>query len=95
MRSMLDHAHDAFIALDAGGLVIDWNLQALQTFGWSAEEAVGQVLADPASESAAELAGRADAALDEAEAQGRDRTVVAETYGGRHSGERDEGDNAS
>jgi GGDEF domain-containing protein len=48
-----------------------------------------------ASESAAELVCRADAALNEANAQGRDRTVVAATYGGRHNGEDDEGDNAS
>jgi PAS domain S-box-containing protein len=46
MRSVLDHAHEAFVAMDAGGLVIDWNPQAQRTFGWSAEEAVGRVLAD-------------------------------------------------
>ena len=46
VRSVLDHAHEAFIAMDAAGLVIDWNLQAERTFGWSSEEAVGRVLAD-------------------------------------------------
>jgi diguanylate cyclase (GGDEF)-like protein/PAS domain S-box-containing protein len=46
MRSVLDHAHEAFVAMDAGGLVIDWNPQAQRTFGWSAEQAVGRVLAD-------------------------------------------------
>ncbi|MGI9095209.1 MAG: diguanylate cyclase [Thermoleophilaceae bacterium] len=43
VRSVIDHAHEAFIAMDAGGFVIDWNPQAQRTFG---EEAVGQVLAD-------------------------------------------------
>lgn len=45
-QSVLDHALDAFIAMDAGGFVIDWNPQAQRTFGWSAHEAIGQVLAD-------------------------------------------------
>jgi diguanylate cyclase (GGDEF)-like protein/PAS domain S-box-containing protein len=43
---VLDHAHEAFIAMDAGGFVIGWNLQAERTFGWSSEEAIGQVLGD-------------------------------------------------
>jgi diguanylate cyclase (GGDEF)-like protein/PAS domain S-box-containing protein len=46
VRSVLDHAHEAFIAMDVGGFVIDWNRQAQRTFGWSSEEAIGQVLAD-------------------------------------------------
>jgi diguanylate cyclase (GGDEF)-like protein/PAS domain S-box-containing protein len=44
--SVLDHAHEAFIAMDAGGFVIDWNPQAQRTFGWSSQEAIGQVLAE-------------------------------------------------
>jgi diguanylate cyclase (GGDEF)-like protein/PAS domain S-box-containing protein len=32
--------------MDAGGFIIDWNRQAESTFGWSREEAVGQVLSD-------------------------------------------------
>jgi diguanylate cyclase (GGDEF)-like protein/PAS domain S-box-containing protein len=46
VRAVLERAHDAFIAMDADGLVIDWNLQAQRTFGWSSDEAVGRVLAD-------------------------------------------------
>ncbi len=46
VRAVIDHAHEAFVAMDAGGFVIDWNPQAQRTFGWSREEAVGQVLAD-------------------------------------------------
>lgn len=46
VRAVLERAHDAFIAMDAGGFVLDWNRQAQRTFGWSSEEAIGQVLAD-------------------------------------------------
>ncbi|MDQ3433397.1 MAG: PAS domain S-box protein, partial [Actinomycetota bacterium] len=46
VRWVIDHAHEAFVAMDAGGFVIDWNPQAQRTFGWSREEAVGQVLAN-------------------------------------------------
>jgi diguanylate cyclase (GGDEF)-like protein/PAS domain S-box-containing protein len=46
VRVVLERAHDALIAMDGDGLVIDWNLQAQRTFGWSSEEAVGRVLAD-------------------------------------------------
>ena len=46
LRSIIDAAHEAFIAMDAGGFITDWNPQAERTFGWSRDEAVGQVLAD-------------------------------------------------
>lgn len=82
--SVLDHAHEAFIAIDAAGFVIDWNPQAQRTFGWSSQEAIGQLLAELAGlaafngiESADELVGRADAALYEAKASGRNRAVIA------------------
>jgi len=45
-RAILDTAHEAFVAMDAGGFIIDWNPQAQATFGWSRDEAVGRVLAD-------------------------------------------------
>ena len=45
-RSILDNAHEAFISMDAGGFIIDWNRQAEVTFGWSRQEAVGLVLSD-------------------------------------------------
>jgi diguanylate cyclase (GGDEF)-like protein/PAS domain S-box-containing protein len=45
-REILDTAHEGFVAMDAGGFIIDWNPQAEATFGWSREEAVGRVLAD-------------------------------------------------
>lgn len=46
MRSVIDHAHEAVVAMNAAGLVTDWNPQAERTFGWSREEAVGRVLAE-------------------------------------------------
>ncbi len=45
-RSILDNAHEAFVSMDAGGFIVDWNRQAEATFGWSREEAVGRVLSD-------------------------------------------------
>jgi len=46
MKIILDHSHDAFIALDAEGRITDWNRQAERTFGWTAAEAIGQLLGD-------------------------------------------------
>ncbi|WP_019141164.1 CHASE domain-containing protein [Noviherbaspirillum massiliense] len=45
MKVILENSHDAFVAIDAEGRVTDWNTRAEQTFGWSAEEAIGQELA--------------------------------------------------
>ena len=45
-RSIIESAHDAFVAVDAGHRVVDWNPAAERLFGWTAEEAVGR----PASE---------------------------------------------
>ncbi len=45
-RATVQTASDAFVAIDADGLVIDWNRQAEVTFGWTAGEAVGRRLAD-------------------------------------------------
>jgi PAS domain S-box-containing protein len=46
LRSVLDKAHEAFISMDPGGFITDWNAEAERTFGWSRDEAVGRVLAD-------------------------------------------------
>ncbi len=40
-RLIIDRAHDAFVAMDASGIIVDWNPQAATTFGWSREEALG------------------------------------------------------
>jgi len=45
-RQILETAHDAFVGMDAAGLIVDWNPQAETTFGWSREEAQGRQLAD-------------------------------------------------
>jgi diguanylate cyclase (GGDEF)-like protein/PAS domain S-box-containing protein len=45
LRAILDNAHDAFIALDPGGVVREWNLQAERLLGWKRSEVIGQPLA--------------------------------------------------
>jgi diguanylate cyclase (GGDEF)-like protein/PAS domain S-box-containing protein len=45
LRAILDNAHDAFIALDPGGVVREWNLQAECLLGWKRSEVIGQPLA--------------------------------------------------
>ena len=45
-RSAIDSAHEAFVGMDAQGLITDWNPAAETTFGWSREEALGRVLAE-------------------------------------------------
>lgn len=43
---IIDSAYDAFVAIDAGGVLTDWSRQAERVFGWSRQEALGQRLAD-------------------------------------------------
>ncbi|MHB8911854.1 MAG: PAS domain-containing sensor histidine kinase, partial [Lysobacter sp.] len=45
-RAIIESASDAFIAIDADGIVIGWNQQAETMFGWSRDEAVGRRLSD-------------------------------------------------
>ncbi|MBI4419648.1 MAG: PAS domain S-box protein [Gemmatimonadetes bacterium] len=45
-RAVVDTAYDAFVAIDERGVVTGWNGQAERIFGWSRDEAVGQMLAD-------------------------------------------------
>ncbi len=45
-RLVVATAHDAFIGLDAAGVVTDWNPQAEQTFGWSSAEAMGRPVSE-------------------------------------------------
>ncbi|HVF80151.1 MAG TPA: EAL domain-containing protein [Solirubrobacteraceae bacterium] len=44
-RQIIETAHDAFVAIDAQGLITDWNPTAQDTFGWSRHEALGRELA--------------------------------------------------
>lgn len=45
-RSIIETAQDAFIAMDEGGSIIEWNLQAETLFGWSRSEVLGQKVRD-------------------------------------------------
>lgn len=44
LRAVLEGAQDAYISIDASGVVVEWNRRAQDTFGWSREEAIGQRL---------------------------------------------------
>jgi diguanylate cyclase (GGDEF)-like protein/PAS domain S-box-containing protein len=46
LRAILQNAHDAFIAIDEDGMVVEWNRQAEQLLGWSRKEAMGQEVAE-------------------------------------------------
>jgi diguanylate cyclase (GGDEF)-like protein/PAS domain S-box-containing protein len=61
-RLILDHALDAFIAIDERGDIVQWNLQAENIFGWTKDEVLGRKLADtivPPRYRAAHAAGMA------------------------------------
>lgn len=44
LRQLIDGASDAVVTIDAGGSVIDWNPAAEAIFGWTKEEAIGQLM---------------------------------------------------
>ena len=46
LEQIVEHAHEAFISIDADGRVLGWNREAERTFGWPRERAVGAVLRD-------------------------------------------------
>jgi PAS domain S-box-containing protein len=45
-RGIIAHALEAFIQVDEGGRVLEWNPRAEAIFGWSRREAIGQPLTD-------------------------------------------------
>lgn len=45
-RLILQTANDAFVSIDEGGVIIDWNQAAERTLGWKREEALGRSLAE-------------------------------------------------
>jgi diguanylate cyclase (GGDEF)-like protein/PAS domain S-box-containing protein len=45
-RMIIETASYAFVAIDGGGLVLDWNRQAERTFGWPRADAIGTELAE-------------------------------------------------
>jgi diguanylate cyclase (GGDEF)-like protein/PAS domain S-box-containing protein len=46
LRKVLDSSVDAYWGLDAGGHVLEWNVAAVQMFGWTREEAIGRLVTD-------------------------------------------------
>jgi diguanylate cyclase (GGDEF)-like protein/PAS domain S-box-containing protein len=61
-RLIIDTASQAYIAIDADGLIIDWNGKAEETFGWSRKEALGEALEEriiPIAQRAAHRGGLA------------------------------------
>ena len=46
LRSILDGALDAVVAMDATDVITYWNPQAEKTFGWTSDEAIGRRFAD-------------------------------------------------
>ncbi|RZI84364.1 MAG: diguanylate cyclase [Rubrivivax sp.] len=46
LRAILETSHEAFVAMDAAGIITEWNRQAEQTFGWTRAEAVGRSMHD-------------------------------------------------
>lgn len=46
LRLVIETAYDAFVAMDAKGMIIGWNEQAERTFGWSRAEVMGKSLAE-------------------------------------------------
>ena len=61
-RLIIESASQAYIAIDTAGMIIDWNAQAEETFGWPREEVIGQPLEDriiPAGQRTAHRAGMA------------------------------------
>jgi len=45
-RLIIATAHDAYVAIDAHSVILEWNRQAELTFGWSRDEAIGLNLSD-------------------------------------------------
>lgn len=45
-RQVLDSSADAYVGMDAGGHVLEWNRAAGEMFGWTREEAVGRLVTE-------------------------------------------------
>src|ERR1700753_549287 len=45
-RSIIESAHDAFIAVDGDHVIVDWNPAAERLFGWNAAEAIGTFVSE-------------------------------------------------
>ncbi|HEY7190291.1 MAG TPA: ATP-binding protein [Vicinamibacterales bacterium] len=45
-HAIVDTAHDAYIGIDARGIIVVWNAQAEATLGWTRDQAIGRPLAE-------------------------------------------------
>jgi two-component system sensor histidine kinase/response regulator len=45
-RAVIENALDAVVSTDENCVIVDWNSQATATFGWTADEAIGQNLSE-------------------------------------------------
>jgi PAS domain-containing protein len=43
LAALLDHAHDAVFVRDLDGQILYWNKGAERAYGWTSEEAAGQI----------------------------------------------------
>ena len=62
LSSVIEHANDAYVRVNELGIITAWNRQAVETFGWTVEEALGQPVSEliiPPSMREAHLAGMA------------------------------------
>src|SRR5467141_2075603 len=46
LQTILDTAHAAFVAVDAEGLIVNWNNEARASLGWSRIDALGRAFVD-------------------------------------------------
>ena len=46
LRLVIETAYDAYVAMDPGGLITDWNAQAEKTFGWPPRDVLGKSLTE-------------------------------------------------
>ncbi|MBI4041896.1 MAG: PAS domain S-box protein [Deltaproteobacteria bacterium] len=44
-RLIIDTAYDAFVSINAKGVIVEWNKRAEEIFGWTREEALGMTMA--------------------------------------------------
>jgi len=44
LRTIIENAPDAYVCIDEGGVICDWNREAELVFGWTRDEAVGRRL---------------------------------------------------
>ena len=87
-RQIIETASSAYVAMDAEGLVTDWNERAAETFGYPREEAIGRRLGEliiPEEQRAAHEAGlRRFAIVGSGPLVGRRIEVTALDRSGRH-----------